>query len=75
MAKLVFFMAVLYFSVVVGLRQADVVRINPMLSVVQLKSEAKLQPAPIPEDTSTPVYVHENNTWYCVKNCPAYTGK
>ena len=75
MAKLVSFMALLYFSVVVGLRQADVVRINPALSVVKLKSETELQPAPIPEDPSTPVYAYENNTWYCVKNCPAFTGK
>lgn len=75
MAKLMFALAVIYFGIVVGLTQAGIVRINPALGVVHLKSGSATQLPESAEDNLAPVYAHENNTWYCVKNCPAYTGQ
>jgi hypothetical protein len=68
-------MAAVYFGIVMGLKQVGIVGINPALSVAHVKSGSALQPAANTESDSAPVYVYEHHTWYCVKNCPSYTGK
>ena len=76
MAKLVFMMGAVYFAVIASLHRADVIRVaHTPPSIVPADAGLKLQSSERPQSDSAPVYVFENNMWYCVKNCPAYTGK
>ncbi|HET7158725.1 MAG TPA: hypothetical protein VFI62_06995 [Burkholderiales bacterium] len=77
MAKLVFIMGMVYFAVIAALHRVEVIRVAHTPPSVIPAGGAGLKPrsSERPQGDSAPVYVFENNTWYCVKNCPAFTGK